>query len=290
MTTYDAGTGSLTWGSLGEADLEDLAALARACLDADGGLPLLASTGLLRARLLGDETLAGRDGAGNLVAAAGTTVRDGAASTSGLVHPARRGEGLGRHLLGWAVDQAGDAPLTVATETCGLDAERLYARFGFEEVFAEVVMRHPLADVPDVGAPAGVTVRPVAESSGRDLFAAYVGSFADRPGFPDPTEEEWLGELDEDDDWRRVLSRLATDSAGAPVGFVNVLDTWVDQVGVVPAWRGRALGAHLVSRSLRALAAEGAGEAWLTVNVDNPAQHLYARIGFEVSGKRGRWR
>ena len=68
---------------------------------------------------------------------------------------------------------------------------------------------------------------------------------------------------------------MALDAGGQPAGFVNVLDTWVDQVGAVPAWRGRGLGAHLVSRSLRALAAEGATEAWLTVNVDNPAADLY---------------
>ena len=45
----------------------------------------------------------------------------------------------------------------------------------------------------------------------------------------------------------------------------------VDQVGVVPAWRGHGLGAHLVSRVLLALAAERAPEARLTVNTNNPA-------------------
>lgn len=288
MTTHAAGHGSLSWDALTEADLAGLEALARACLDADGGLPLFTG-GLLRARLLGDQAIAGRDETGRVVAAAGLAVRDGAASTSGLVHPTRRGEGLGRHLLQWAVDAAGDAPLTVATETCAPDAERLYARFGLEQVFAEVVMRHPLTDVPEVAAPPGIATTAVVAASPSDLFAAYVGSFADRPGFPDPTEAEWLGDLDEDDDWRRDLSLLATDPDGTPVGFVNVLDTWVDQVGVVPAWRGRALGAHLVSHALRALAHEGAEQAWLTVNVDNPARHLYARLGFEVFGKRARW-
>ncbi|WP_344149142.1 GNAT family N-acetyltransferase [Nocardioides koreensis] len=280
---------TITWGPLTESDLPALRDLARACLDADGGLPILTSDGLLRARLLAGETLAARDETGALVAAAGAAVRDGAATTSGLVHPAHRGQGLGRRLMEWAAAAAGPAFLTAATETCEPTAERLYARFGLAEGFAELVMRHPLGEVPVVPAPDGVELVAVADASHRDLFAAYVGSFSDRPGFPDPTEDEWLEELAEDDDWRRDLSLVALDADGQPVGFVNVLDTWVDQVGAVPAWRGRGLGAHLVSRSLQALAAEGATEAWLTVNVDNPAADLYTRLGFETFGKRARF-
>jgi mycothiol synthase len=70
-----------------------------------------------------------------------------------------------------------------------------------------------------------------------------------------------------------------------PVGFVNVLGTWVDQVGVVPPYRGRLLGAHLVAHVLGALAAEGADGCWLTVNVDNPAQQLNRSLGFRVVGR-----
>ena len=180
-------------------------------------------------------------------------------------------------------------PLTVTTETLSPSAERLYARFGLSRFFAETVMRHPLTDVPTVPEPDDVTVVPVEQASLRDLFAAYVGSFADRPGFPDPTQEEWLEELDEDDEWRRDLSAVVLDSTGEPVGFVNVLGTWVDQVGVVPAWRGRRLGAHLVTRVLAGLAAETSGPAWLTVNVDNPAGALYEALGFERYGTRARY-
>ena len=31
------------------------------------------------------------------------------------------------------------------------------------------------------------------------------------------------------------------------------------------------------------------GEAWLNVNLDNPAGDLYASLGFERYGVRGRW-
>jgi mycothiol synthase len=278
-----------TWGPYDETDLEGLRSLAAACLEADGGLRILTEDGMLRSRLLHGATLAARDTDGRIVAAASVLVRHGAATTTGLVHPERRREGLGRRLLDWAVDEAGDAPLTVLTETCSPGAEALYASAGLTRTFAELVMRHRLDTLPEVAAPEGIALVPVADADPGALFAAYVGSFSDRPGFPDPGREEWLEELEEDDDWRRDLSLVAFDPSGDPVGFVNVLETWVDQVGVVPALRGHGLGAHLVSRTLAALAAEGAGAAWLTVNVDNPAADLYRSLGFEVFGTRARY-
>ncbi|MGY2701144.1 GNAT family N-acetyltransferase [Nocardioides sp. HB32] len=265
--------------------MTELRALAQACLDADGGLPLLTEEHILRARLHSGETREIRTPDGSLVAAAAVTVRGDGASTSGLVHPAHRGQGHGRELLGWALERAGGVPLTVTCENVNPSAERLYARFGLERFFAEQVMRHPLGSVPDVAAPEGVTLVPVADASRADLFAAYAASFSDRPGFPDPTEEEWLEELDGDPEWRRDVSAVALGEHGEPVGFVNVLGCWVDQVGVVPAWRGRGLGAHLVVRALAGLV----GEAWLSVNLDNPAGDLYASLGFERYGVRGRW-
>lgn len=270
-------------------DLHELRALAQACLDVDGGLPLLTSDGMLRARLRSGDAREVRTDDGALVAAASVTVGADGAATSGLVHPAHRGQGHGRALLGWAVEQAGGSPLTVTCENVSPAAERLYARSGLEKFFAEAVMRHPLEVVPDVPAPEGVTVVPVTDVDGKDLFAAYVASFSDRPGFPDPAQEEWLEELAEDDEWRRDVSAVAFSDVGDPIGFVNVLDVWVDQVGVVPAVRGRRLGAHLVARALDALRSEGAGEAWLMVNEDNPAAELYASLGFERYGTRGRW-
>lgn len=68
-----------------------------------------------------------------------------------------------------------------------------------------------------------------------------------------------------------------------------MLGTWVDQVGVVPPYRGRRLGAHLVAHVLGVLAAEGADGCWLAVNVDNPADQLYRSLGFRVAGRRARY-
>ena len=278
----------LTWSELEDDSFGELGALALACLEADGGMPLFIGEQMLRGRMLIGESIAARDASGALVAAASVSVGDSGAITTGMVHPARRGEGLGRRLLQWARDRAGSAPLTVATETLSERAERLYARFGLVEVFAEDVMRHDLSDVPDVPAPEGISLTPVSAADHTLLFEAYARSFADRPGFTLPIAAEWLDELIEDPDYRADLSLLATD-VDQPVGFVNVLDSWVDQVGVVPPYRGRRLGAHLVAHVLAALAAEGANGCWLTVNVDNPADQLYRSLGFRAVGRRARY-
>ena len=120
----------LIWSVLDGDSVDELRTLAQACLDADGGLPLFTGEEMLRRRMLIGESIAARDGSGALAAAAAVSVDGAGAITTGMVHPARRGEGLGGRLLQWARDRAGHAPLTVATETLSERAERLYARFG----------------------------------------------------------------------------------------------------------------------------------------------------------------
>jgi mycothiol synthase len=281
-------TDDLTWSALEDSSFDELCILAHACLEADGGSPLFAGEQMLRGRMLIGESIAARDASGALVAAASLYLGDSGATTTGMVHPARRGEGLGTRLLQWARDRAGPAPLTVATETLSERAERLYARFGLAEVFAEDVMRHDLSGVPDLLAPEGITLTPVSAADHTLLFEAYTRSFADRPGFTVPIAAQWLDELIENPDYRADISLLATD-VDQPVGFVNVLGTWLDQVGVIPPYRGRRLGAHLVAHVLGALAAEGADGCWLTVNVDNPAGQVYRSLDFRVVGRRARY-
>ncbi|WP_242623958.1 GNAT family N-acetyltransferase [Micromonospora kangleipakensis] len=276
----------MTWKEFGEEHLAALAGLAEACLAVDGGLPLFARTPLLRARLLQTRTL-GDWHAGDLVAAVGVGTGRAPATATGLVHPAWRGRGLGGRLLDWAGEQAGDADLLVTTETWSPDAEALFTARGFARTFLEWVLRHDLDTLPDVPAPDGVRLEPAA--LGPELFDTYRASFAERPGFAAPEPDEWLGELRDDDGYRPELSLIARAADGTAVGFVNVIDDWIDQVGVVPGWRGRRAGAYLVAEALRGLAGAGAGAAWLCVNDDNPAAGLYRRLGFRDAGRRARY-
>ncbi|MET7467302.1 GNAT family N-acetyltransferase [Micromonospora sp. NPDC005686] len=280
------GTDGLVRREFGEDDLPALTGLAQACLAADGGLPLFGRTPLARARLLQTRTHGAWSG-GDLIAAVGVGTGRTASTATGLVHPAWRGRGLGGALLDWAEEQAGEAGLLVTTETWNAGAEELFAARGYTRTFLEWVLRHDLDALPEVAAPDGVTVEPA--TLGPELFATYRASFADRPGFVEPEAGEWLGDLRDDQDFRPELTLLAHGPDGEAAGFVTVLDDWIDQVGVVPEWRGRRVGAYLVARVLRGLADGGADAAWLCVNDDNPAAGLYRRLGFRDFGRRARY-
>lgn len=281
----------LVWGPLDESDLPDLRRLAASCLRADGGLPLLQEEATLRSRVLSGPSTGARDELGDLVAAAGLAHDpDGGSTMLGLVHPSFRRLGLGADLLRWAREHAGGGPLRVAVESLNASAEDLMSVNGLVQTFAETVMRHDLRDIPHVRRPPGIRTVAFGEESAPAFYTAYRRSFADRPGFPHPTESQWLSWLREDPDFRPDLSRVALDADGEPVGFVTVTRNWVDLVGVVPEKRGSGLGGHLTVRSLTAIAGTGATEAWLCVNVDNPtARELYENLGFTVYGTRARY-
>lgn len=53
----------------------------------------------------------------------------------------------------------------------------------------------------------------------------------------------------------------------------------VVDIALLPAWRGRGLGGALL-RAIQAAAAEAGAPVTLMVDMGNPAQRLYARLGF----------
>lgn len=281
---------TLVWRPVTEDDLPALAHLARRCLARDGGLPHLAGEPMLRRYFLRGASIAGTDETAEIVAAASVFLDgSGHRTATGLVHPSARGQGHGHALFAWCREHSGGSLLRVAMETTSPAWDEMVAELGLVQTFAEHVMRHDLVDVPRIRRPDGLrAVHWTAETA--PLFhEAYRRSFADRPGFPGTPLEEWVAEVAEEEGFRPRASRVVLDEQDRPVGFVNLLDDWLDQVGVVPEWRGRGLGAHLVVRSLRALRKAGCRQVWLTVNVDNAAQHLYRRVGFRDAGLRARY-
>jgi mycothiol synthase len=281
---------TLEWGSVGEADLPQLASLARACLRRDGGLPQLAGEEMLRQLFLTDTAIGGRDDTGELVAVAALSWdAQGRRTASGLVHPGARRQGHGEALVDWAREHAGGTPLRVVAETMSLEAEELFASSGLRRTWAETVMRHKLKHIPTIPRPEGLRVLAFGDETAPLFFEAYRRSFAERPGFPDPTHDQWLESVRGEPGFRPGDSRVAVGADDVPAGFVLLVDNWIDAVGTVPQWRGRRLGAHLVVRSLTVFARTGEPDAWLCVSADNPARSIYERLGFRGKGTRARY-
>ena len=281
---------TLAWQPLTEADLPALRSLADRCLAADGGLPLLAQEPTLRRFFLSGSAIGGRDETGDLVAAASVFLDGtGHRTASGLIHPSSRWQGIGEELVKWCRAHSGGSLLRVVAETTSSDSDQFFAAIGLRRTFAEHVMRHPLVEIPKVPRPRGLLSLPWTEDTADLFHTAYARSFVTRPGFPDTPRDEWVAQLAAEDGFRPELSRVVVDEDGHVAGFVTLSDNWLDQVGVVPERRGQGLGAHLVARSLRALRKAGCEDAWLAVNVDNPARELDLRLGFQDAGVRARY-
>jgi mycothiol synthase len=267
-------------------DLGDVRELAQRCFAADGGLPLAVEEWFLRRRWAGPDVVTDevRDERGRLIAAA---VRNGGMYT-GLVDPAARGKGLGARLLDGGL---ASAAVTVETEGLTAQAEQLFASRGLRQVFAEDVLRIDIG--PALAAPswpAGTELTTWSGACARRFHAVYDASFRERPGFPGYSAEEWISDVEEDDDFRPGYSILATVPGLGDAGFVTGEPGWIIQVGTIPAARGRGLAGALILESLRRMRADGETEAWLNVNVDNPsARRVYERLGFTSMGTRARY-
>lgn len=268
--------------------------LAGRCLAADGGLPLTAEPDFVRRRWTaeGSSIRVGRDRGGRLVAAAGVRVSDGTATLVTLVDPAERKHGYAAELLDWGLrEAAGRAGRTVVeTESLTTEQAALFAQRGLRQVFAEDVLRIDLtAPVPAAPWPAGAILQTWTDEAAPRFFAVYEAAFRERPGFPHHHAATWIGDLEEDDDFRPALSLLVEVPGLGDAGFVTAAAGWIDQVGVIPQARRLGLGAALTRESLTRMRVDGATEAWLNVNVDNPAKNVYLRLGFIESGRRARF-
>ena len=276
----------LEWSTTTEADVEALVRLGSACLERDGGLPDLAETGHMRASFVTDLAINGRDELGDIVAAAavGLTAAGGRTAT-GLIDPAVMGQGIGLELADWVDRQAG-GPVQFVMDSMSPEAESLFAEIGLHRVFAETIMRHSLRSIPFVRLADDIVTLPFTDDTSEAFHHAYAASFADQPGYEEGNARAWGRWLREQRGFQPEDSRVALDVTGHVAGFVTVSDGWIEEVGVVPEWRGHRVGAHLIARTLTAMSKRDHGGAWLAVGCDNPARALYERLGFRNRGTR----
>ncbi|NVE94226.1 GNAT family N-acetyltransferase [Altererythrobacter sp. JGD-16] len=76
----------------------------------------------------------------------------------------------------------------------------------------------------------------------------------------------------------------------APVGFVMSRHAADEEelllIGVVPEARGKGIGKALIKALFEHASARGMAKVFLEMRSNNPAEHLYRRMGFEPIGQR----
>lgn len=230
---------------------------------------------------------------------------------AGGVRPSARGRGLGRQLLAWQEGRGrqqlatsdADLPgwLVSYADSGAVETRRLLERTGFAPAryFLEVTrdLAEPVQDRPT---PEGVRIEPFTEDLWESTRLARNDAFRDHWGSLPVSEETWLAFA------RRQVSRaewsfvaLGEDAAGGwqVVGFVlaqaneqdwplqGFTSGYVDLVGTRRDWRGRGLASALLSRTIRAVAADGIQKLVLDVDSESPtgALGLYTGLGFVES-------
>jgi mycothiol synthase len=207
---------------------------------------------------------------GNQVIGYAGLTTDSDAEACGMVHPSRRGRGVGTTLLGEvraaATSLARDSILVIC-EDAGPAALAWMRRLGATLDSAERRMIARLA-APIGGAPtshAGLEVRPASDADHDAVVAVLREEFSDRP-------EEL---------------RLVGIEGGTVVGTLRLVDgsrrTMIYGFAIDEHRRGHRLGTRMLAAVTAQLRARGIGEVGLEVDPENtPAVRLYERFGFET--------
>jgi mycothiol synthase len=282
-------------------DAAALAALliaAEALDDTDRTYPVDTEAARLRHADLTRDSLALTDG-GELVGYLRlnpSPVSDGptAVLVEGTVHPAHRGRGLGRELLGWGVRRARElytGPLTLRVNQTerNITLHRLLAASGFTEERRFLAMECPLPHPLPVSPPAGTRLTGYRPELAEPLRLARNSAFADHWGSVPRTAGQWQEQVIGAPAFCPELTCALLDERDRVVAYLlsNVRTDellWVVNVGTVPQWRGRGAAGALVAHTLIEAHRQGYRAVGLGVDATNPtgAVRLYQRAGFTI--------
>jgi mycothiol synthase len=222
----------------------------------------------------------------------------------GEVDPVRRGQGVGRALLGWGVERGSeqlrgtghDLPKYLRVDSYDYieSAHRLYARLGFTPVRWFEELLRPLTDLPPLRLVEGITVAPWPDGADAETLEVRNASFADHWGSTPTSEETWqrqvhgfgsrpdLSFVAVEDATTRIVGICLNHRYEADDELLGRKDGWISTLGTLASCRGRGVASALVIASLHAFAAAGLTHASIGVDSDSPsgAHLLYRRLGF----------
>lgn len=207
------------------------------------------------------------------------------------VHPEHRGGGIGTALVDWTEDRARRSGRPVRLENAiwhdDEAARRLLSARGYDEVRHYWRMDRPLDGSERASpSPEGIAVRATAgDGDMRAVHDVIQESFAGHYNFTGEPYEDWHARVIAPDPSLVFVALDGAEAVGALVGRAYPDEGWVQQVGVRAAWRGRGIGACLLSHAFAAVAARGLPMVALSVDAGNEtgAIALYERIGMRVA-------
>ena len=232
-----------------------------------------------------------------------TRDEDDLAASWGVVHPARRGRGIGSALLERIEARAREL-------LAGVDGARFRHAVNAGDEAAAALLRsrglhlarhHWFMSIelpPDVvagPAPAGITITSLRPQDDlREVHAVIEEAFADHWCDVSESFEHWVADRTQGPDFDPALWRLAREDrrlVGALAASVLGDQGWVTLLGVRREARRRGVGAALLRSAFAAAAARGIGSVVLTVDAANPtgATALYERVGMRVVGRFDLW-
>jgi ribosomal protein S18 acetylase RimI-like enzyme len=169
-------------------------------------------------------------------------------------------------------------------------------RYGFSMV------RDLSEPFPEAPMPEGLEVRPVEKEHLRAIWEADMESFRDHWGFSAPTEERYLGWINQPD-FNPSLFKVAWDGnqvAGAVQNFINAEENleynrkrgYTEGIFTRRPWRKRGLAKSLIVQSMKMFKEMGMTETALGVDAENPngALRLYQSAGYREVKKGITWR
>ncbi|MGK9146221.1 GNAT family N-acetyltransferase [Plantibacter flavus] len=222
----------------------------------------------------------------------------------GGVHPAWRGRGIGRLVLGWSLTRSeqqlasveGSAPTSsrAYVDEHNASGARLFDRFGFEVARYFTLMERDLhAPIDAIETPDGVRLVQFDEAFAERTRLARNDSFRDHWGSLETVPAMWQ-QFVGGAHFRDELSVIAVDETDRVVGFTlaevdeeswgaqGFTSAYIALVGTVRDWRGRRLAPALLAAALERIQAAGLERATLEVDTASPtgALGLYERQGF----------
>lgn len=323
MTTHSVlpDIADVTWRPVTPADVPALIALARAVEEVDHPAERYTPEDLHDEIFAGSwqhperDTVAAFGDDGTVRAFGKVTVHPGdtrsvRAFCWGWVHPAARGQGLGRALLDWQVRVAREKvaahPVTAPARAVVHVDEHVAATRGLLESSGFTAARWHIemtrtldGDLPVAPPDDGLTLVPFTSELSEVVRLAHNESFADHWGSEPRTSESWQQSMVGGRWFRPEWSFVVLDGeqvAGYTLASGYEPDWaalgyragWTDLVGVRPAWRGRGVAATLLAASMTAFRSSGMDRAELSVDAENAygALGLYERLGYRAARRQ----